>query len=344
VLQAVVFDSKGIIDPSLKNKLENIGISLSQICQYDKKAILLLTVKKPDLVVYLDSANNCDFVEGLLKRSNDAGIPSIFIITKTDENLFTNLENAHYAWYIKEPFDENELCYVVKKAFDHYAKASDLKEKEESYKSVFKNSTNGFALHEIVTDENGKPVDYIFLEANKAFGILTGLDNESIIGQRVTEVLPGIDKETSFIEIYGTVALSEQTVCFSEYVPQLDRYYEVCAYSTRKGEFATIFTDVTKIRKAEEDSKQNEKRLRSIIENTDAGYFFIDSEGVFRNVNDAWLRMYGYSSKEEIIGKHFMCTQIDKEINEALSVVEKLMRGEQVRSGEFTRLCKDGSL
>lgn len=344
MLQAVVFDKKGIIDPSLKNKLENIGISLSQICQYDKKAILSLTVKKPDLVVYLDSANNCDFIDSLLKISNDVGIPSIFIITKTDENLFTNLENAHYAWYIKEPFNENELCYVVKKAVENYTKAYDLKEKEESYKRVFKNSTNGFALHEIVTDENGKPVDYIFLEANKAFGILTGLDNERIIGQRVTEVIPGIDKETSFIEIYGTVAQNEQTVCFSEYVPQLDRYYEVCAYSTRKGEFATIFTDVTKIRKAEEDSKQNEKRLRSIIENTDAGYFFIDSDSAYRNVNDAWLRMYGYSSREEIIGKHFMCTQIDKEKNEVLSVVEKLMGGEQVRSGEFTRLCKDGSL
>jgi PAS domain-containing protein len=35
--------------------------------------------------------------------------------------------------------------------------------------------TEGFALHEIVTDEQGRPVDYRFLNVNPAFERLTGL-------------------------------------------------------------------------------------------------------------------------------------------------------------------------
>jgi PAS domain S-box-containing protein len=344
MLQAVVFDNKGIIDGNLRNKLENVGLFLSQICQFDEKTIVSVAEKKPDLLLSCFSSDDCNSFDRILQISNDVGIPSIFVVSKPDENFFNKLNNARSAWYIKEPFDEDELYHIAKKALDNFAREKSLKEKEERYKNIFKNSTNGFALHEIVTDENGKTVDYIFLEANKAFGVLTGLDNESIIGKRVTEIIPGIEKNTSFIDIYGNVALNEQTVCFSEYVPQLDCYYDVCAYSTQKGQFATISTDITIIRKAEEESRQKEKRFRSIIENTEAGYFFIDTEGIFRNVNDSWLRMHKYSSKEEVIGKHFLYTQTYTGKDGAVSIVEKLMRGEQIRSGEFTRLCKDGSV
>lgn len=343
MLQALLFDSEDMINRDMRAKLESIGLSLSQIVQSDEKAMLLLAIRKPDLVIYCCHPGNWNSFNKILKIANDIGIPSIAIISNADENFFNTLRNVRSGWYIKEPISENELCYVIKKAMDNYTSECGLKEKEEKYKYIFKNSTNGFALHEIVTDENGKPVDYIFLEANMAFGILTGLDNESIIGKRVTEIIPGIE-ETSFIEIYGNVAINEQTICFSEYVPQLDHYYDVCAYSTHKGQFATIFTDVTKIKKAEEDSREKEKRFRSIIENTEAGYFFINTESIFQNVNNAWLRMHKLSSKEEVIGKHFLHTQTDKDRAEAVCVIEKLMHGEQISSGQFTRLCKDGSV
>ena len=35
--------------------------------------------------------------------------------------------------------------------------------------------TEGFALHEIVTDEADRPVDYRFIDLNPAFERLTGL-------------------------------------------------------------------------------------------------------------------------------------------------------------------------
>ena len=79
------------------------------------------------------------------------------------------------------------------------------RESEERYGDLFDHSLSGVGLHEIVLDAEGHPVDYIFLEVNRAFEELTGLSADKIIGKRVTEVLPGIE-DSVFIEVYGRVA------------------------------------------------------------------------------------------------------------------------------------------
>jgi PAS domain-containing protein len=50
-----------------------------------------------------------------------------------------------------------------------------LRKSEERYHMLFNNMTEGFALHELVFDENGDTCDYRFLDANRAFEQLTGL-------------------------------------------------------------------------------------------------------------------------------------------------------------------------
>ncbi|HKL11104.1 MAG TPA: PAS domain S-box protein, partial [Clostridia bacterium] len=64
----------------------------------------------------------------------------------------------------------------------------ELFESREKYRSLFDNMQEGFALHEIVTDRGGKPVDYSYLEVNKAFMESTGLGD--VRGKTIKEVLP----------------------------------------------------------------------------------------------------------------------------------------------------------
>ena len=89
---------------------------------------------------------------------------------------------------------------------------------------------------------------------------------------------------------------------------------------------------------------ESEERFRGIIENTDAGYFFIDNEGNFQNVNRAWLKMHGYDSKKDVIGQSFKLTQVKEDVDAAQQNVDALLIGNTIPTGEFTRLCKDGSL
>ncbi|MGE5892504.1 MAG: MEDS domain-containing protein, partial [bacterium] len=65
---------------------------------------------------------------------------------------------------------------------EHRRAVEALKESEARYRSLFENLINGFSYHRIITDEAGKPVDYVFVEVNSAFEKLTGLKRRNIIG------------------------------------------------------------------------------------------------------------------------------------------------------------------
>ena len=67
-----------------------------------------------------------------------------------------------------------------------------VRQGEERYRTLFTGIREGFALHEILCDAQGKPCDYRFLDANPAFEALTGLKAEQIHGRTVHEVLPGV--------------------------------------------------------------------------------------------------------------------------------------------------------
>jgi PAS domain S-box-containing protein len=90
--------------------------------------------------------------------------------------------------------------------------------------------------------------------------------------------------------------------------------------------------------------EEHEAHLRNIIRNSPAGYFYINLEGRFVEVNDAWLRIHGYDSPDEVIGKHFSITQVESELATALKHIADLHRGLAVPTGEFTHLRKDGSV
>jgi len=137
------------------------------------------------------------------------------------------------------------------------------------YKSVFTYVSEGFALHEIITDVKGRPVDYRFLDVNPAFERLTGLKGSDIIGKRVLEVLPGV--EDHWIETYGRVALTGEPARFENLSGPLGRWYNVFAFSPAPRRFAVIFVDVTEPREEREALKEALEKLRFAQKSAAAG-------------------------------------------------------------------------
>ncbi|RLC73281.1 MAG: hypothetical protein DRJ03_21470 [Chloroflexi bacterium] len=95
---------------------------------------------------------------------------------------------------------------------------------------------------------------------------------------------------------------------------------------------------------AEKSLRESEARFREIVESTQAGYFYLDRDGRFQHVNDAWLQMHGYTSSDEVIGQNFSLVQVETDQSQAQKSIEKLLKGEPIPTGEFTRRCKDGSI
>jgi len=55
---------------------------------------------------------------------------------------------------------------------------------------------DGFAYCQMIFDDEGKPIDFVYLEINDAFEKLTGLKKEAVVGKKVSEAIPGQEKET----------------------------------------------------------------------------------------------------------------------------------------------------
>jgi len=103
--------------------------------------------------------------------------------------------------------------------------------------------------------------------------------------------------------------------------------------------------NIVQRRRSEEALREGEKRFRSIVENTEAGYFYIDRDGLIQDVNESWVKMYGYSSADEIIGKHFTIIQKADDVEAAKEFVNGIIKGDpQYLTGEFSRKCKDDSI
>ncbi len=181
-----------------------------------------------------------------------------------------------------------------------------LRESETKYRLLFENMMNGYALHEIVVNEKGEPVDYVFLEANSAFERLTGLKRNDIIGKKVTEILPGIEKDpTDWIGKYGEVALGGQEIRFDQHAQALDKWYSVLAFSVRKGQFATIFEDITERKKAERERehvvallRQSEQLYRELYDLDQDAIYVTTKDGDFVDVNPAFLELFGYDQDD----------------------------------------------
>lgn len=136
-----------------------------------------------------------------------------------------------------------------------------MPEEEIDY-DLLNNISNGFGLHKIVLNAEGKPIDYIFLQVNPAFEKYTGLKN--VIGKKVTEILPGIEKDPSdWIGKLGKVAVECNTLDFESYSEPLKKTFKCHAYCPKKGYFAVVFEDVSQKRKDEKTMKEKIENLET---------------------------------------------------------------------------------
>jgi PAS domain S-box-containing protein len=87
-----------------------------------------------------------------------------------------------------------------------------------------------------------------------------------------------------------------------------------------------------------------DEQFRKAVEDSADGYLLANLDGIIRWVNPAWLRLYGFRSLAEIVGRHFSATLLAEDIAEAERLFAQIIAGEPVRSAEFARRLQDGRL
>ena len=188
-------------------------------------------------------------------------------------------------------------------------------------------------------DKNG-----LFLDVNDAWMSLYKCnDRKNIIGMHVSisrskENVSGLNKMIDEVlqgkSLRGVYA---ERKCFDgtsgRHIVSMNPTYEGDEVVGVEG----FIIDVTDIHLVQE-------QMYHSVRNSQAGYYHLDLNGNYVDVNDAWLRIYKYDDKSEVIGKHYSISRLPKDIGTTNELVEKVIKGETLSSIVATRKCKDGSV
>ncbi|MBN1251615.1 MAG: PAS domain S-box protein [Bacteroidales bacterium] len=93
-----------------------------------------------------------------------------------------------------------------------------------------------------------------------------------------------------------------------------------------------------------DEQEEHAEHLKNAVKYSIAGYYRLDENGNFLDVNEAWLKMYKCTDKEQIIGKHYSITRKEDDVKELDEVVKQVFEGKIIKAVPATRICKDGSL
>jgi len=173
---------------------------------------------------------------------------------------------------------------------------AELSKSEANYRNLFDHMQSGFSVHEIVRDENGHIVDYVFLSANAAYGKVTSLSPEHIIGKRVTDVLPGIEHDPGdWIGKFGKVATEGTPIQIEQYSVALGRWFSVFAYQPSPDQFAVLVNDITERKQTELDLK-----IAAAAFDAQEGMIITDADSVILKINKSFTEITGYTAEEAV--------------------------------------------
>ncbi len=136
-----------------------------------------------------------------------------------------------------------------------------LRESEERYRTLFEAMTEGFALYEIVADEQGKATDFRLLDANSAHDRISRMRRADILGKSIREIMPA--DRFHLIEDYAQVVLTGRPFHTEIYSPQSQRWFEIVAFRSGMTQVAVVFSDVSQRKQAEAEREQLIARLEA---------------------------------------------------------------------------------
>ncbi|MGO8763849.1 MAG: PAS domain S-box protein [Limisphaerales bacterium] len=207
--------------------------------------------------------------------------------------------------------------------------------------SLFQHMREGFAYCRMIF-ENGRPVDFEYLQVNSAFSSLTGL--KDVVGKKITEITPSVrELHPDLFELYGRVALTGQSEHLEMYRKDLQAWLRLSVYSTRKEYFAIIFENITQRKHSEQALLESKALYHSLVEQMAVGVFRKNAEGRFVFVNSHLCQMH-HLSPADFLGQKMSESPVK---DDALKAQAENHHAEILRTGrriEVEESCvnKDG--
>ncbi len=168
-------------------------------------------------------------------------------------------------------------------------RTKELTTSERRFRQLFEHSSSGVAIYEPI--DNGK--EFIIKDINYAVEKIEGLKRSDVLGQKVTEVFPGI-KKFGLLDVFRKVAetgisSSHPISLYSD--DRLQGWRENYVYKLPSGEVVAVYDDLTAEKKGEEERQGMEQQLERAKKMEAIGLL---AGGVAHDLNNILAGIVGY--------------------------------------------------
>jgi two-component system, chemotaxis family, CheB/CheR fusion protein len=153
-----------------------------------------------------------------------------------------------------------------------------LRASEEKYRTLFQTMGQGFCELEFVRDEQGRAVDFRYIELNPSFERLVGLPAAEARGRTGREVVPDLD--LWWVETYDRIAATGLPARLEHTDTPMGRWFEVSVYPQANDRLLILYDDVTERKVAETALRDREERQAFLLALSDAVRSLTDPEAI----------------------------------------------------------------
>ena len=241
-------------------------------------------------------------------------------------------------------FDEDGefdgIVAVIEDITEQFRNQRRLEESKKRYKQLFTETNEGGALHELIYNNEDNPVDYRILEVNPNFEPIIGLAKEEVQGKKASEVYD--QEDPPYLDRYAEVVDTGESTSFETYYEPLGKHFRISAFSPEKDKFATVFTDITDLKKAKEELEESEQRYRRLFETAQDGMLILSADtGEIIDANPYIQDLLGFS-KQELAGKQLWQIGPFQDVAENSDKFENLVEEGYIRYEHLPLKTKSG--
>jgi PAS domain S-box-containing protein len=171
-----------------------------------------------------------------------------------------------------------------------------LKISLETHRALFDHTAEGIALHRLNRGPDGQVVDYTIVDINPQYEAILGLRRDDVVGRLASEVY-GVSPAPYLAE-FSSAPLTGKPLRFETYFAQMGKHFSISVAPLGPDGFATIFFDVTAIKR----SKEEQEALGALVENSAAFTGLATLDGRVIYLNEAGRRLAGLDLGQSLDG------------------------------------------